>query len=364
MSLLVEFRAFQNQMPVFRCGKIADPLIDGSARSLMFSALVLTGDGDVQVQRLGVDDLPDAGPEEVRLDVLYSSINYKDALAVTGSGAVIRGDYPIVPGIDLVGRVLESRGDGFEDGDLVIGTGWQLGEVDWGGYSQQAKVDGRKLVPLPEGLSPKHAMVIGTAGFTAMLSVMALEEHDVSPDDGDILVTGASGGAGSIAVALLNTLGYAVTAATGSESAHAYLRTLGADNILHRRELEEGPDRPMESGRWAGAIDAVGGDTLASILAQLNRHGSVAAFGNAGGHQLHTSVLPFILRGINLLGIDSNTCPNNRRRTAWLRLSEVLSETHFETIRSRTVSLDEIPEASREVLSGDVRGRLLVDVQS
>ena len=315
----------------------------------MFSAFVLdmeNGGVRARVRQLEERDLPAAGPDEVRLEVFYSSLNYKDGLAVTGSGQVIRGEYPIVPGIDLVGRVLKSNHDAFAEGELAIGTGWQLGEVDWGGYTQRAKVAGRKLVPLPDGLSPAQAMTIGTAGFTAMLSVMALEEHQVQPDDGEVVVTGASGGAGSIAVALLDPLGYDVVASTGSEEAHEYLRGLGADRIVDRREFGDGPTRPMESGAWAGAIDAVGGDTLATLIAQLQRHGSVASFGNAGGHDLHTTVLPFILRGVNLLGIDSNTCPNDRRRTAWRRLADLLSENHYERIRARTVSLGDIPDAS------------------
>jgi len=332
----------------------------------MFSAVVLDNHDDearVRVRRLEVSDLPDPGPGAVQLKVLYSGVNYKDALAVTGSGQIIRGGYPIVPGIDLVGRVLESDHGEFGAGDWAIGTGWQLGEVDWGGYTQRAKVAGRKLVPLPDGLSPAQAMTIGTAGFTAMLSVMALEEHQVQPDDGEVVVTGASGGAGSIAVALLDTLGYDVVASTGSEEAHEYLRGLGADRIVDRREFGDGPTRPMESGAWAGAIDAVGGDTLATLIAQLQRHGSVASFGNAGGHDLHTTVLPFILRGVNLLGIDSNTCPNDRRRTAWRRLADLLSENHYERIRARTISLDDIPDASRGLLAGQVQGRIVVDVQ-
>jgi putative quinone oxidoreductase, YhdH/YhfP family len=332
----------------------------------MFSALVLDRtDDDVaaQVQTLEAPDLPDAGPDEVRLDVLYSSLNYKDGLAVTGRGQVIRGDYPIVPGIDLVGRVRGSDHDAFDEGDCVIGTGWQLGEVDWGGYTQRAKVDGDKLVPLPDGLSPAQAMTIGTAGFTAMLSVMALDEHGVTPAEGAVVVTGASGGAGSFAVALLEALGYEVAASTGSPEAHEHLRALGADRIVDRREFEDGPTRSMESGAWAGAVDAVGGDTLATLIAQLQRHGSVASFGNAGGHHLHTTVLPFILRGVNLLGIDSNTCPNDRRRAAWGRLADLLSADHFDRIHARTIPLDGIPAASREILDGEVQGRILVDVQ-
>ena len=333
----------------------------------MFSALVLdkaNNEIHAEVRRLASTDLPAAGSDEVHLEVLFSGLNYKDGLAVTGSGAVIRGEYPIVPGIDLVGRVLDSAHGAHEEGDLVIGTGWQLGEVDWGGYSQQAKVAGRKLIPLPDGLSAERAMMIGTAGFTAMLSVMALEDHDVGPGDGEVVVTGASGGAGSFAVGLLAALGHEVVASTGSEEAHNFLRGLGADRIVPRHQFDDGPSRPMESGKWAGAIDAVGGGTLATLIAQTQRHGSVAAFGNAGGHELHTTVLPFILRGVNLLGIDSNTCPNDRRRTAWARLADLLTDDHYERIHARTISLEDVPEASREILAGDVQGRILVDLQA
>jgi acrylyl-CoA reductase (NADPH) len=331
----------------------------------MFSALLLrTKKGDVHADVCSLDaaDLPAVGDEAVLLEVLYSSLNYKDGLAVTGTGAVIRGEYPMVPGIDLVGRVQESRHDGFDPGDLAIGTGWQLGEAVWGGYTQQARVNGNTLVPLPEGLTPRQSMIVGTAGLTAMLAVLALEEHGVEPGAGEVVVTGASGGAGSIAVALLGSLGYAAVASTGSTEAHAYLRALGAGRIVPRSEFEEGPARPMDSGRWAGAIDAVGGDTLATILSQVQRHGSVAAFGNAGGHALHTSVLPFILRGVNLLGIDSNTCPNARRRTAWKRLAEVLTDAHYERIHTDTIALDAIPEAARRIVEGQVQGRILVDL--
>jgi acrylyl-CoA reductase (NADPH) len=332
----------------------------------MFDALVLdrvNGELTVDVQQLTVDDLPDAGPNEVLVDVLYSSLNYKDGLAVTGAGKIIRGGYPIVPGIDLVGRVRESKQDEFEPGDHVIGTGWQLGEVDWGGYSRRAKVDGSKLVPLPKTLTPKQAMVAGTAGFTAMLSVLALEEHGVEPDDGEVVVTGASGGAGSMGVTLLSALDYDVVASTGSTDAHDYLRERGADRILDRTELEEGPDRPMEAGKWAGALDAVGGRTLATLISELQRHGSVASFGNAAGHELETSVFPFILRGVNLLGVDSNTCPNERRRRAWRRLASILSEADFEEMTARTISLSALPDASQDILSGTVRGRIVVDLR-
>lgn len=333
----------------------------------MVDALVLdrqNGDLTVNVEALTKEDLPDAGPDEVLVDVLFSSLNYKDALAVTGTAQIIRGDYPIVPGIDLVGQVVESKSEEFASGDYVIGTGWQLGEVVWGGYTEQAKVDGKKLVRLPEALAPNQAMVAGTAGLTAMLSVMALEEHDVTPEDGEVVVTGASGGVGSIAVTLLSALDYDVVASTGSEEAHAYLRERGARRIVHRSAFENGPERPMETGKWAAAVDAVGGGTLATLLSQLQRHGSVASFGNAAGHELHTSVLPFILRGINLLGIDSNTCPNNRRQVAWRRLASILSDEDFEQMTARTIGLEEIPAASRALLNGTVQGRVVIDLQS
>lgn len=311
------------------------------------------------VRQLGVDDLPDA---DTLLDVAYSSLNYKDGLAVTGKGKIIRGEYPIVPGIDLVGHVIETESDRFSPGDAVIGTGWQLGEVVWGGYTQRAKVDAHRLVPLPADMTAEDAMTIGTAGLTAMLSVMALEDHDVLPDDGEVVVTGASGGAGSIAVALLHQIGYTTVASTGSEDAHGYLTGLGADRIVGRDEFDGGPARPLESGRWAGAVDAVGGKTLATLIAQLQRHGAVAAFGNAGGHDLHTTVLPFILRGVNLLGIDSNTCPNPRRTNAWERLASVLQPSLLDRIREDTIGLSDLPAASADILAGKIRGRVVVDV--
>jgi len=331
----------------------------------MFSALVLDRDRDdrtVEVRNLAPEDLPQVGDEAVTVEVLYSGLNYKDALAVTGAGPIVRGEYPIVPGIDLVGRVLDSQSAAFEAGDHVIGTGWELGEVVWGGYTQRARVDGHKLVTLPPSLTPRQAMIAGTAGLTAMLSVMALEEHDVYPEDGEVVVTGASGGVGSLALTLLDALGYELVASSGSDD-REYLRARGADRVVARQAFEEGPDRPLETGKWAGAVDAVGGRTLATIIAQLQRHGSVAAFGNAAGAALETSVFPFILRGVNLLGIDSNTCPNDRRRRAWRRIGSLLSDADFEAIHARTIGLDAVPKASRSLLEDGVRGRILVDLR-
>lgn len=332
--------------------------------STTFQAFLLDerddGDGlQGSVRSVSPDELPEA---DTTLQVLYSSINYKDALAVTDAAPIIRGDTPIAPGIDLVGRVEHTDSDRFQVGELVIGTGWGLGENVWGGYTEVTHVDSEKLVSLPDGLSGLHAMAIGTAGFTAMLAVMALEEHDVIPGAGEVLVTGASGGAGSMAVAILANLGFDVVASTGSEDAHDYLRELGASRIIHRDELSGGPKRPMESGKWAGAIDAVGGDTLATIIAQLERHGSVASFGNAGGHELHTTVFPFILRGVNLLGIDSNTCPTPRRIVAWERLSGILSPEQIDHMVNSVVRLGGIQKAAEKIMEGGIRGRVVVRV--
>lgn len=328
----------------------------------MIDALVLEESGGArtaEVQALEEETLPEGN---VRVAVHYSSLNYKDALAVTGEGKVIRGAYPFVPGIDLVGRIEASAVPAFSPGDFVIQTGWGLGESRWGGYAQKMQVQAEHLVRLPEHMTPRQAMTVGTAGFTAMLAVMALEDHEVEPDDGEVVVTGASGGAGSMATALLASLGYLVVASTGKEAAHDYLRDLGAARVIDRSEFDAGPERPLQSARWAGAVDAVGGETLATLIAELQRHASVAAFGNAGGHALHTTVFPFILRGVNLLGIDSNTCPNDRRRTAWERLDETLTDTHYEQMLSRIIGLREIEEAARAMLHGNIQGRIVVDV--
>jgi acrylyl-CoA reductase (NADPH) len=330
----------------------------------MIDALLLddaSGTLTADVRSVSEKDLPEG---DVQVAVAYSSLNYKDALAVTGEGIIIRGDFPFVPGIDLVGQVEASAADAFAPGDWVIQTGWGLGEHRWGGYAQQMRLKAEHLVPLPDGMTPREAMIVGTAGFTAMLAVMALEDHNTTPTDGEVVVTGASGGAGSIAVALLSARGYRVVASTGTEAAHDDLRDLGAARIVGRDAFDDGPERPMQSARWAGAIDAVGGATLATLIAELERHASVAAFGNAGGHELHTSVFPFILRGVNLLGIDSNTCPNDRRRIAWHRLADTLTDVHYERVLNRVIGLDEVVESARAVLQGNIQGRIVVDVNA
>ena len=328
-----------------------------------FQALVLDESEEgttVSIRQLKPSQLPEG---DVLLRVLYSSLNYKDGLAITGRGKIIRGDYPFVPGIDLVGEVAQSNASAFAPGDLVIGTGWGLGEQHWGGYSQWQRVQSEWLVPLPEGLSAEEAMIIGTAGLTAMLAVMALETHGVRPNNGEVVVTGASGGVGSMAIAILGQLGYRVMASTGKEEAHEYLTELGARRIIARSELGQGPKRPLDSARWAGAIDTVGGSTLASILSTLDRHASVASCGLAGSHELHTTVFPFILRGVNLLGIDSNTCPNDVRRKAWQRLADELPK----ALLARTgqqIALADVPSKSLEIVEGHVQGRIVVDVNA
>lgn len=303
-------------------------------------------------------DLPDG---DVLIDVAYSSLNYKDGLAVTGKGKIVRAPFPFVPGIDLAGTVAESESDRFRPGDEVILTGWGTGEDRWGGFATRARASAEHLVPLPDGMSLKEAMIVGTAGFTAMLAVMALEEHGVKPESGEVVVTGASGGAGSIAVALLSRLGYDAVASTGTASAHDYLKGLGASRIIDRDELGSGPEHPMEKGRWAGAIDAVGGPTLASLIAQTRRHGSIAAYGLAQNHELHTTVFPFILRGVNLLGIDSNTCEPERRRAAWARLDDLLSSEDLEAM-SETIGLGDVVEYGERITRGETQGRIVVDV--
>ena len=330
----------------------------------MFRALVLDqADGALtpEIRHLDQDDLPE---EEVLVSVIYSSLNYKDALAVTGKGKIIRGTYPFVPGIDLVGRIEASEVPAFNEGDRVILTGGGLGEKTWGGYSQRQRIPAQWLVPLPEAMTPLRAMEMGTAGFTAMLAVITLEENGLAPDQGEVVVTGASGGVGSIAVALLAGLGYTVVASSGSEDASVYLRELGAARIIHRDDLGQGPKRPLESARWAAAVDTVGGDTLAAILSTLDRHGCVAVCGNAGGHQLNTTVFPFILRGVSLLGIDSNTASYERRCEVWKRLVRDLPKPAQDLVLADIIHLDQVPAFSEEMLKGRIRGRVVVDVNT
>jgi acrylyl-CoA reductase (NADPH) len=297
---------------------------------------------------------------EVTVDVAYSTLNYKDGMILQGLGRLVR-TYPHVPGIDFAGIVAESSSPEFAQGDAVVLTGWGVGEQRWGGYAQKARVKASELVKLPAGLSLKQAMAIGTAGFTAMLAVMALEAHGLAPGKDEVLVTGASGGVGSVALAILAQLGHSVTAATGRAAANgAYLKGLGAGNIIDRAEIAA-PKRLLDSERWAGCVDAVGGATLACVLTQLKYRGSVAACGLAGGNELPATVIPFLLRGVNLLGIDSVRCPMPQRRAAWQRLARDLPLAKLDAM-TEVVGLAALPALAEKILKGETRGRVVVDL--
>jgi acrylyl-CoA reductase (NADPH) len=331
------------------------------AQEESFKAMVLTQeDGETlhEVRELTTDELPD---EDVLLAIKYSSLNYKDALAVTGAGPIVQS-WPMVPGIDLAGAVEESDSPDYEPGDEVVLTGWGIGEKYWGGYAQKQRVNPEWLVPLPGGLDAKKAMALGTAGFTAMLCVMTLEEAGIAPDTGAVLVTGASGGVGSVAVSVLSALGYEVAALTSSEEeeTHDYLRSLGASQVVGGPEWSEEPN-PLEKQRWAGAVDTVGSVVLARVLAETNYGGGVAACGMAGGTDLSTTVMPFILRAVSLHGVDSVACPKPRRKRAWERLAQNLPEDAVEKITQDDTSLEEVPGYAKEMLGSGVRGRIIVD---
>ncbi|KGA56300.1 MULTISPECIES: MDR family oxidoreductase [Proteus] len=294
---------------------------------------------------------------EVIVDIHYSTLNYKDGLAITGKGKILR-QLPMVPGIDFSGVVHHSEDPRFHIGQHVLLTGWGVGENHWGGLAQKAGVKGDWLTAVPEGLSLKNAMIIGTAGFTAMLCVMALEQGGVTPESGDILVTGASGGVGSTAISLLTALGYQVTALSGRASNHDYLRKLGAKNIITREEFEPA-GRALDKQRWAGAIDTVGGQILANILSQTNYNGTVAACGLAGGFSLPTTVMPFILRNVRLQGVDSVYFPAEKRAQVWQRLLKLLPETFYQQAMTE-IALDEVPRYAQMIMDNQVTGRTLV----
>ena len=323
-------------------------------------ALVLTeaeGKVTARIDRVAESALP---PGEVTVAVEYSTLNYKDGLILNGLGRLVR-KYPHVPGVDFAGTVAASDSPAWKRGDKVILTGWRVGEAQWGGYAEQARVKASQLVKLPEGLTTKRAMAIGTAGFTSMLSVMALEAHGLKPDQGEMLVTGAAGGVGSVATAILAKLGYSVTASTGRPEQHDYLRGLGAKAFLDRAELAKPVARPLDSERWAGAIDTVGSTTLATLLTQLKYGASVAACGLAGGNDLPASVVPFLLRGVNLLGIDSVMCPADRRKAAWTRLARDLPLEKLDAL-TEVVPLGAVLDLGKKILKGGIRGRVVVDL--
>jgi len=329
----------------------------------MFKAIVVQeADKGVSaaLQELDDDQLPDfpEADRPVTVAVEYTTLNYKDGMVLNGLGRLVR-KYPHVPGIDFAGTVEASAHPDFKPGDPVVLTGWRVGEMTWGGHAQKARVKGDWLVPLPDGLTARRAMAIGTAGFAAMLGIMALEEHGLTPDAGEVLVTGAGGGVGSIAVATLANLGYRLAASTGRAETHDYLRGLGAAEIVDRAELAEPSKRPLESERWAGCVDAVGGTTLARVLGQMAYGHSVAAVGLAGGSTLETTVLPFLLRGVNLLGIDSVMCPPARRRAAWTRLAKELPMDKLDAMTTEA-GLGDLLGLGKDILKGKVRGRLVV----
>ena len=325
-----------------------------------FEALVLSQTDDKtekRVMELGVDDLPEG---DVLVRVEYSDVNYKDGMIVNGIGGLVR-QYPHVPGIDFAGVVEESYHSRFKSGDKVVLTGWRVGEVHWGGYAQKARVNGDWLVALPDALSTRQAMAVGTAGLTSMLCVKALESNGITPKAGPVLVTGAAGGVGSIAVAILARLGYSVAASTGREALHGYLKSLGATEIVARAELAEVSKRPLEKEIWAGAVDTVGSTTLARVLAQLKYNGSVAACGLAAGPKLETTVIPFLLRGITLLGIDSVMQSYENRVATWDRIASDLPHDKLEEM-TEVIGLEDVGKAAAEILAGQVRGRLVVEL--
>ncbi len=328
----------------------------------MFRALLVDKDDDgfrAGVTEVADDALP-AG--DVLVDVTHSTVNFKDGLAVTNSSPIVRS-WPMVPGIDLVGTVVESEHPDVAVGDAVIVNGWGIGEDTWGGFAQRARVNGDWTVPLPDAFTSEQSMAIGTAGYTAMLCVLALEEHDVRPDGGPVLVTGAAGGVGSTAIALLAARGYEVHASTGRPEEADYLTGLGASTIVDRNELSESSTRPLQRSRWAGAVDAVGSHTLANVLAAIEPEGCVAACGLAQGMDLPTTVAPFILRGVTLRGVHSVTVPRPRRLVAWERLAADLDQGLLASM-THIVGLDDVIGVSEEILAGRVRGRVVVDVNA
>ncbi|MDB1122619.1 acrylyl-CoA reductase (NADPH) [Vibrio algarum] len=324
----------------------------------MFNALVLNQEDKrtlAAVEQIDETQLPEG---DVLIAVDYTSLNYKDGLAITGKGKIIR-NFPMVPGIDLAGKVLSSDDSRYQEGDEVVLTGWGVGENHWGGMAEKAKLKADWLVPLPKGLDSKQAMMVGTAGFTAMLCVQALIDAGVKPEDGEILVTGASGGVGSVSVTLLSQLGYKVAAVTGRvEKNGPLLEKLGASRIIDRVEFEE-PARALEKQIWAGAVDTVGSKVLAKVLAQMDYNSAVAACGLAGGFDLPTTVMPFILRNVRLQGVDSVSCPLEKRNAAWEKLTELLPESYFDQACTE-ITLDKAPKYAEDITNGQVTGRVVI----
>ena len=330
---------------------------------MSFNALVVEKDEEgktsAAVQTITEAQLPEG---DVTIDVEYSTVNYKDGLCIGPGGGLVR-NYPHVPGVDFSGTVAASDSDRYKPGDKVVLTGWRVGEGHWGGYAQKARVKSDWLVPLPDGLSTRQAMAVGTAGFTAMLAVMALEEHGLKPGDGPVLVMGAAGGVGSVATAILANLGHEVAAVTGRPETADYLKSLGATQIVPREEINETVKRPLEKEVWAGAVDAVGGEMLARVLGQMKYGTSVAAVGLAGGAALPATVIPFLLRGVNLLGIDSVMKPFEARVPAWERIARDLPMDKLDAM-VQPATLADLPKLGKDILKGQVKGRVVVDVNA
>ncbi len=331
---------------------------------MSFNALVVEKNDDgkthASVKHIAVDDLPEG---DVTVAVEYSTVNYKDGLCI-GPGAGLVRNYPHVPGIDFAGTVEESSDPRYKPGDKVVLTGWRVGEAHWGGYAQKARVRADWLVPLPEGLTTRQAMAVGTAGFTAMLAVMALEDHGLKPGDGPVLVTGAAGGVGSVATAILAHLGHEVAAVTGRPEQESYLKGLGASQIVPREELAEPSRKALERETWAGCVDAVAGAMLGRVLKQMKYGTSVAAIGLAGGAAIEGALItPFILRGVNLLGIDSVMQPYDNRLRAWERIAQDLPIDKLEAM-IQPATLADLPRLGADILKGQVRGRVVVDVNA
>ena len=327
----------------------------------MFKALLIEKAAD-GTQTIGIQSLDDSllPPGDVTIAVEYSTVNYKDGLCMTPGTGMVR-KFPHVPGIDFAGTVEASDDPRYKAGDKVILTGWRVGESHWGGYATRARVKADWLVPLPAALSARQAMAVGTAGLTAMLAVMALEDHGLTPAKGEVLVTGASGGVGSVATAILANLGYAVAAVTGRPDTEPYLRALGAARIIPRADLADIVKQPLEAETWAGCIDAVGGAMLARVLGQMKYDGSIAAVGLAGGALVPANIIPFLLRGVNLLGIDSVMKPFELRQRAWDRIAKDLPMDQLDAM-IRPATLSDLPRLAAEILAGQVQGRVVVDI--
>jgi len=329
----------------------------------MFKALVMEKPGETAIPVLRDVDEADLPPGDVTVAVEFSTLNYKDGLCMGPTGGGLVKAWPHIPGVDMAGTVLDSQDPRYAPGDKVLLGGWRVGEIWWGGFAQKARVKADWLVPLPAGLTTRQAMAVGTAGLTSMLAVLALEDHGLTPAKGEVLVTGAAGGVGSTAVAILAHLGYQVAAVTGRPETEGYLRDLGATRIIPRADLAETVKRPLEAETWAGCIDAVGGPMLARVLGQMKYGGSVAAVGLAGGAGLPTSVIPFLLRGVNLLGIDSVMRPYPDRVKAWARIVTDLPHDKLDAM-VQNVTLADLPALGPAILKGEVKGRVVIDVNA